>query len=197
MSTKSVRITLLLLLCCLYGMSGRKEAPATTVIKLLPLGKGMDTATAGATYRLLQTFTGNVVLLPAEPLPQTAYTAARKRYRADTLLSWLSRRATTGERYVGITTVDISTTKDKHHDWGVMGLSLRPGNASVASTYRLKNKAAFPLIVLHETGHAFGLPHCPVQTCYMVDAEGGDKTSGMKGFCDNCTRYLQQKGWQF
>ncbi len=96
---------------------------------------------------------------------------------------------------MGITTVDISTTKGKYQDWGVMGLAYKPGNAGVASSYRLKNKSAFWKIVIHELGHTAGLPHCSVKSCFMRDAEGGDHTGEEKEFCSKCKKTLVNNGW--
>lgn len=193
--TRNTLISFLTGLMLLASAPVAGDNTKTTVIKLLPLGRGIDKATINNTYRLLDSLIGNAVLLPMEELPAKAYTAARKRYRADTLIHWMAARAKPNELWVGITAVDISTKKGNHSDWGIMGLSYQPGKASIASTYRLKNKKAFPKIVIHETGHAFGLPHCAVETCYMVDAEGGDKTAGMTGFCPTCSAYLKKKGW--
>lgn len=117
-------------------------------------------------------------------LPRSAYYAPRRRYRADKLLDHLltlveDEPDTT--RVLGLTEVDISTTKGKFHDWGIFGLAYSPGRAAVVSSRRLrrgaKNRGQLRFRVastaLHEVGHTFGLPHCTEARCPMQDAEGG------------------------
>lgn len=102
------------------------------------------------------------------------------------------------EVYVGITTRDISTTKDDIPDWGIMGLGFQPGPASVVSTFRLhKNNVPEELfkVAIHEVGHTMGLAHCEVRTCFMRDAEGKNSTGEEKEFCPQCKKYLLAKGW--
>lgn len=50
----------------------------------------------------------------------------------------------------------------------------------------------FLKLSLHELGHAFGLPHCHAQHCYMVDAEHKMKFSQTAGFCESCMKYLNE-----
>jgi archaemetzincin len=77
-----------------------------------------------------------------------------------------------------------------------MGLGYRPGNACVASSFRLntKNKnEQFYKIAIHELGHTQGLKHCPDKTCFMRDAEGKNPTNEEKDFCQNCKKVLRSK----
>jgi len=102
----------------------------------------------------------NVRLKPPLQLPAEAWYEPRKRYRADSLIKWLKKIAPEGSVVIGITSRDISTTKNEVKDYGIMGLGINPGNASVASTFRLnKKKTTEQLfkIVIHELGHNFGL----------------------------------------
>lgn len=129
-------------------------------------------------------------------LPKAAYYAKRKRYRADALLDHLLTLvpdAPPTTRVLGLTTVDISTTKGEHYDWGIFGLGLVPGQAAVISSHRLKRGAKdrqqlrfrVANTAVHEVGHTFGLPHCPEARCPMQDAEGGientDSSTGHLG----------------
>jgi archaemetzincin len=164
-------------------------------IKLLPLGKTTLQFIANIFSELKQVI-GNIELLPHEEMPRNSYYAPRKRYRADSLIHWMSKRANTNEVFVGITMNDISTTKGDKADYGVMGLGFMPGKACVASSYRLKDKKNFFKVAIHELGHTTGLPHCPDKTCYMRDAEGGDHTSLEKGFCNSCKNHLVGFGWR-
>ncbi len=132
-------------------------------------------------------------------LPSSAYYPARSRYRADSLINYLSRLTEAGHKTIGLTNKDISTTKNDIADWGVMGLGFQPGKACIASTFRLSknetNKQLFK-VAIHEMGHTFGLPHCPVKSCFMRDAEGGNPTNEEKEFCKSCHAFLLTKGWQ-
>lgn len=166
-----------------------------TSIRVVPLGKTTPQFIS-ETFAGMKQVLPEVVLLSKEEMPLSSWYAPRKRYRADTLIHWLSGRAKENETLVGITMNDISTTKGDVFDYGVMGLGFCPGNACVASNYRLKNKKDFIKVVVHELGHTTGLPHCPDKTCYMRDAEGGDHTDKEKGFCENCKEYLVTKGWK-
>ena len=96
--------------------------------------------------------------------------------------------------------VDISVTKGKVEDFGVMGLGYRPGKSCVASTFRLdKNNRnlQFYKIAIHELGHTQGLKHCPEKHCFMRDAEGGNPTNELSDFCNNCKLVLKSKHWKF
>lgn len=129
-------------------------------------------------------------------LPAFAYYAPRARYKADSLLKFLSGMAKENEIMLGVTTKDISTTKGNISDWGIMGLGMSPGNACVISSYRPENKSQLFKVAIHELGHTFGLSHCPDNACYMRDAEGGNPTDEEAGFCDRCKKYLQDHGWK-
>jgi len=140
----------------------------------------------------------NTRLLPPIPIPLSAYYPARARYRADTLIRQLSAKTISGHVSLALTTKDISYTKDKFADYGIMGLSYCPGKACVASSYRLdtKNlKDQFFKIAIHELGHTQGLPHCPVKECFMRDAEGKNHTDKEKFFCPQCKKVLIKSGW--
>ena len=164
-------------------------------IMLLPLGK-INNTTINNMYDSLQKIFPDVVLLKKEMMPTIAYTAPRNRYRADTLIHWMNRRAKENEVFLGITSYDISTTKNEVSDFGIMGLGYRPGKACVASDFRVSVKSNFFKIVIHELGHTAGLQHCPKPTCYMRDAEGHDPTGEEKEFCVRCKSFLMEKGWK-
>ncbi len=132
------------------------------------------------------------------PIPALAYYKARNRYRADSLVNYLNRQHTPGHVTMALTTKDISWTKGTISDYGIMGLGLCPGNACVASTYRLSKTNTLDQlykIAIHELGHTQGLKHCPHKTCYMRDAEGKNHTNELSGFCSSCRKHLISKGW--
>ena len=93
-----------------------------------------------------------VVLKPATALPRSAYYPPRNRYRADSLINFLGRATQAGHVTIGITSKDISTSKGIYTDWGVMGLGFCPGNACVASSFRLTRSQK--LMQLFKSGHS-------------------------------------------
>ena len=136
-----------------------------------------------------------------EPIdfPKNAFYQPRNRYRADSIIKYLRTKAPNNCVTLALTNKDISVTKGKVADFGVMGLGYRPGNACVASSFRLntKNKnEQFYKIAIHELGHTQGLKHCPDKTCFMRDAEGKNPTNEEKDFCNHCKKILKQKGWR-
>nr|WP_262904869.1 hypothetical protein [Hymenobacter pini] len=138
-----------------------------------------------------------VVLARPRGLPQASYYPPRHRYRADSLLRYLVRQYQPDTVVIGLTQRDISTSKNGRRDWGVLGLGYQPGRAAVVSSFRLRRNVSsqFYKVVLHEIGHTQGLPHCPVPSCFMRDAEGGNPTDAETGFCARCAKYLQRLGW--
>jgi len=140
----------------------------------------------------------HVQVLQSASLPQGSFYAPRTRYRADKIIDVLAKRAASNTIVIGVTSKDISTTKGKHYDWGVMGLGFQPGNACVVSTYRLtKNRLQENLykVAVHELGHTMGLPHCSITWCYMRDARGGNPLTYEKAFCQECSQFLRGKNW--
>jgi archaemetzincin len=151
-------------------------------------------------YVNLKKLCPNTILKKPIALPQFAFYKPRNRYKADSLLYFLSRQTEKGHVVLGLTSKDISTTKGKIQDWGVMGLGFCPGNACVISCFRLnKNNLLNQLfkVVIHELGHTQGLDHCNNKSCMMRDAEGKNTTEEEKDFCPKCKAYLVSKGWVF
>jgi len=131
------------------------------------------------------------------PLPEHCKNNARKRYRADSLINYLSDKTEEGYLTIGLTTKDISTTKGKIADWGIMGLGFCPGNSCIASLYRLHGENRMEKlykVAIHELGHTNGLQHCLVKTCLMRDAEGKDRLDEEKEFCVSCKAMLIKAG---
>lgn len=134
----------------------------------------------------------------AIPFPESCLNENKTRYRADLLLDFLSKHTPDGHLTIGLTTRDISTTKNGIKDWGVMGLGFCPGKSCIASSFRLKKeKKSIQLlkVAIHELGHTQGLPHCPVKSCFMRDAEGKNHTDEEKEFCPKCKKVLIKSGW--
>lgn len=136
-----------------------------------------------------------------EPIdfPENSYYEPRNRYRADSIIKYLRTKTPENCVTLGLTNKDISATKGKIADFGIMGLGYRPGNACVASTFRLNAETKseqFYKVAIHELGHTQGLKHCPDKTCFMRDAEGKNPTDEEKDFCKNCKKVLKQKHWK-
>jgi archaemetzincin len=164
-------------------------------IYIQPLGTGLTGAQVEFVERALLAFYDvEVVRRPPTPLPKAAYYPPRGRYRAEKLLAALETIVPTdGYRILGLTDVDISTTKGAYADWGVMGLGSLDGKTCVLSSFRCKRGAKnvehatirLGKTAVHELAHTFGLEHCPNRGCIMEDGHGTVLTSDRE--YDLCT----------
>jgi archaemetzincin len=196
-----------LILICIYSCSNFENEPVRhvqyiiskpKVLLIQPLGDFNQTL-AKENLKLLKKNFPSSRLLPTLPLFPSAYYKPRDRYRADSILNITRYKYGIDTLMLLMTHRDISVTKNRIKDWGIMGLAHRPGNVCVVSTYRLdKSKLAEQLykVSIHELGHTQGLPHCPVKTCYMRDASGGNPLDEEKGFCPSCKKVMENKGWR-
>ena len=203
--------SLLSILLVALGPGEASPAPSTPppgrALYVQPLGncvgkaQGVDEVVAA----LRAFYPIDVRVLPCQDLPRTAYYPPRKRYRAERLLTYLNQRVPkNGWRILGLTDVDISTTKDSFPDWGVMGLGELPGTATVISSFRCRKKARnrahaierLAKVAVHEIGHTLGLPHCPTYGCLMEDAMGKvTNTDRERDFCPLCRRLAKRNGF--
>lgn len=80
-----------------------------------------------------------------------------------------------------------------HYNYGIMGFSLRPGDACVVSTYRLKRKDDLWKVMMHEFLHSRGLPHCKKDDvkCLMQDAHSKNTFYMKHGLCEDCKKTLK------
>jgi archaemetzincin len=185
-----------------------EAAPAATEprkIYLQPLGKELSASEVEMVRAGLRAFYDfEVVLRPRIPLPAAAYYPPRQRYRAEKLLRTLEQhRPADGLRILGLTAVDISTTKPPHADWGILGLATIDGRACVISSFRTKRGAAsakharerLGKTAVHEIGHTLGLGHCEERGCLMEDGRGTVLTTDRcYDLCPACRRELLRRG---
>jgi archaemetzincin len=174
-------------------------------VYLQPLGTGLTAAQVEFVERsLLAFYDVDVVRLQPAALPSAAYYSPRRRYRAERLLAALDGMVPPdGYRILGLTGVDISTTKGPYADWGVMGLGSIDGKTCVLSSFRCVRGAKnsehatirFGKTAVHELGHTFGLPHCPTRGCIMEDGHGTVMTSDrVYDLCSACRLRLLGTG---
>jgi archaemetzincin len=200
-----IKIVSLIILLFLFACSNPERSlpnsgsSAQAKVFIQPLGR-ISQADVTYVYSELKKRYSNIFLNASITLPQNAYYPPRQRYRADSLIHYLGSITPDGNVTIGLTDKDISTTKNEHVDWGVMGLGFCPGNSCVASTFRLsksERRMQFFKVAIHELGHTQGLQHCKVRSCFMRDAEGGNPTNEEVAFCNRCSHLLENRGWHF
>lgn len=144
-----------------------------------------------------------VEVADAVDLPAFAYVKASKRHRAEKLLLHLNAGRPADTAVVGLLTSDISTTKGKVDDWGILGLGLIGGGVCVASRHRCARSARSPAVArtrlakvaVHELGHALGSDHCPTVGCVMNDAKGLIRTvDAERDLCSFTRMHLEAQG---
>lgn len=190
----------LILLCSFISCTNARkenEVKKSKVIVIQPLGNFKADQAKNVLVQIKE-INPDVVLRSAISFPENSYYKPRNRYRADSIIKFLSNAIGKDSVIVGLSNRDISTTKNGIEDWGVMGLGYRPGKSCVVSDFRMESKnrnQQFYKVVLHELGHTEGLPHCKTKTCLMRDAESGNHLDEEKDFCENCKSFLLKKGW--
>jgi len=182
------------------------EASAPPTVCFQPLGKYSRKLLGKSVTGVKHLYGFPVKVLPAEPLPASAFYKPRKRYRAEKLLLFLEEKIYPDsgcDAIIGFTKVDISTSKGNHKDWGIFGLGSVGGGSCVVSTYRLGRRTKSKRVVQqrtvkvvnHELGHVLGLGHCPKERCLMNDAEGSIKTVDRETglLCDLCSGETERR----
>src|SRR5688572_23743017 len=117
------------------AIAGASAQPPLIVLQ--PLGVRIPAADLEAVSSALTAFYA-VRLETRAPLglPERAYYPVRKRYRAEKLLDYLVEQGSAEARVtLGLTSVDISTTKPPHEDWGILGLATIDGGSAVLSSF--------------------------------------------------------------
>jgi archaemetzincin len=129
-------------------------------------------------------------------IPASCLYKPRNRYWAGAILRMLhnSHGGNPDIVTIGLTNRDISTSIHGQYNFGVMGLSLRPGDASVVSTYRLKRKDDLWKVAMHEFLHSRGMPHCKKDDvkCLMQDAHTKNTFYMKHTLCADCQNTLKK-----
>lgn len=122
-------------------------------------------------------------------LPNSCLNKSKTRFRAEKILRFQNNNNKNKRVVVlGLTTKDISTSIHNTEDYGIIGMSYKPGNSCIVSTFRTGNK--YYKHMVHEFLHAQGLGHCSNDNCIMADAKG--KGLKMKYLCDSCINKIRQ-----
>lgn len=170
--------------------------PSGLVVELQPMGdfsrkeaEQLEKELTEHVYNVYGIASGGIA--PTIKMPASCYYAPRKRYWAGKLLRYIHSEA---DVTIGLTHQDISTSIHGQYNYGIMGLSLRPGKASIVSTYRVKHRENRWKVTAHEFFHACGLPHCPKDNphCLMQDAHGKDTFNQKECLCKDCEKALRK-----
>jgi len=180
-------------------------------ICLLPLGEYDEYLLTPTARGIEHLFGFEVSVLPGQEMPEKAYYKPRKRWRADDIVDHITENVAPDSgcfAVIGFTALDISTTKGKHKDWGILGLGMVGGTAGVVSSYRMTRrkhrgkKGSRELaakrsvkVTNHELGHVLGLDHDNRKKgCLMNDAGGTirtvDRESGL--LCAPSRRFIER-----
>lgn len=183
--------------------AGRAAAAQRPALVIQPLGPVAPSRVAALQEALGRSLGLPVQLRPPLDLPAVAFHEPRRRYRAERLLTFLAGRTPRSAKLLGLTSVDISTTKDAIDDWGILGLAEIGGGAAVVSTFRCRRRARGAAhlqerllkVAMHELGHTFGLDHCRVTGCLLQDLRGQlRRLDGARTFCGACLAHLRGQG---
>lgn len=172
------------------------------MISLLPIGDVGDDILAAAGEGLWRSFGYETAVLPRLGVPPGALDQTRMQYNSVMMLREVAARVPPGAvKLVGITAVDLFIPMLSF----VFGQAQVGGSAALVSVARLYQEfygipANGRLMLsravkecVHETGHTFGLTHCPDNGCPMslsntvrqVDEKGDE-------LCENCSIRLEE-----
>lgn len=135
----------------------------------------------------------NVEILPNRQLPESCFYKPRQRYRAEKVIASQKSFSKPAYTIVGLTHKDISTTVHGEKDFGIMGLSYRPGNSLIVSSFRTR-KGQLWKVCCHEFCHSIGLPHCPNDDihCIIANAHGKNTFDQKNELCADCRAHAKK-----
>lgn len=122
-------------------------------------------------------------------LPDSFLYKPRNRYWANKIIADMEKHL--NRITIRVTDKDLSISAHGKYNYGILGLSKIPGNSSIVSTYRIKEKDLWKL-AMHEFLHSQGLPHCKKDDihCIMKDAKGKPDFSIKEKLCNDCSSTL-------
>jgi archaemetzincin len=155
-------------LIALAAATSRPE-PRKCVIALAPVGDVSVERLEALSPTLRETFGCAIELVPALPLPSSAWSESRRQYLSTAILDALARvKASRWERLLGVTDVDLYVPQlnfvfgegDSRRGVGVFSLARLHGPEDL-----VRRRAATEAV--HELGHTYGLSHCEDPRCVM------------------------------
>jgi len=144
--------------------------PVKSVIAVAPVGDAPPAAVEALVPALRETFSGEVVRVPAVAMPASAYDPARRQFLSTAILDALaSAKRPEWDRLLGVAEADLYVPSLNF----VFGEGDSRRGVAVFSLARLRDtdetlfrkRAATEAI--HELGHTWGLTHCSNPRCVM------------------------------
>jgi len=190
-----IGLLLLFCSCCNNSSSNNRIINRSKRIYIQPLGH-VSAEYIALVKKSVKSFYGyECVVKPEKQITKDVISKIKKRVDANKLLA----KYNSSENTLIITEKDIcyDNKEKKNPEYGIFGLSLRPGKICVISTFRLKKDVTkqktlerLEKIALHEIGHNLGLEHCTNnKKCMMNAANGTIKQVDREKvwFCERCT----------
>jgi archaemetzincin len=169
-------------------------------IYVIPIGDVAERDAAFARDVLEASFGRETVPGDGLPMQDEYYYPERDQYGALSLLKYLEANAPDDAyRVVGLTNVDIFMEGRNY----VIGVARCPGRCAVVSAYRMgagrvsdeRRLARLGKLLMHETGHTYGLHHCRQPLCAMDYAESVASLDGQRfAYCERCEKMICATG---
>lgn len=162
-------------LMCACERGGERHRAMPRIL-IVPIGTVEDDTTTRVQEGLADSFSANVLVAPAVPLPQHAFDQSRNQYLGDALLKALEQRDyVDADRVIGLVSADCYAPGLNF----ILGQARKPGRFAIVALPRLgrhlpriENAAArrderVLKVAIHELGHSLGFSHCASMTCVM------------------------------
>lgn len=146
------------------------------LIGVVPLGEVPRLAVEVIAANITAYYKSPTDILPMQPLPESAFDAARMKYNAGSLINYLGTLDFAGySKIVGVMSLDMFIPIFNY----VYGQAVQGGSIALISLFRLNRNAdgstsstslvfeRAAKIALHELGHLFNLFHCNETKCIM------------------------------